>query len=359
MQDLYTLSDGLISRSICFENPTGAKGAGGAVASPLGPGRKGDPARLVVPGEVVELANIEGPGTIRHIWATMPPVARAVRGAVIRIYWEGQEHASVEAPVGDFFGFAHGKTKEFQTAAHSVGSAQGMNSWLHMPFTKSARVTLTNESAKPFPFFYQIDYTLGDKHGDDIGRLHIHFRRENTTTLGVDFEILPERQGRGCFVGCVIGVKPDGAAWWGEGEVKFYMDGDAELPTICGTGSEDYVGLSWGLQENAFLYNGATLCERDGSDTGYISMYRWHMKDPVYWESAMRVTMQQIGHVGPSPNLEAYKANLYEREDDWCATAFWYEPVPSAPLPPLASVEERSTDLWPGPENTLEPDIGS
>lgn len=358
MKNLYTLPAHLKSRSICFENPTGETGNGGKAASPLGPGRKGDPARLIEPGQTVTLADIKGPGTIRHIWATMPPIAKAVRGAVIRIYWEGQEHPSIEAPVGDFFGFAHGKTKEFQSAAHSVGAAQGMNSWLEMPFTNRASVTLTNESAKPFPFFYQIDYTLGDDHTEDIGRLHIHFRRENPTTAAQDFEILPKRDGRGAFLGAIIGVRPLAPQWWGEGEIKFYMDGDEDLPTICGTGAEDYVGLSWGLQENAFLYNGASLCERAGSDTGFISMYRWHHKDPIYWQESVRVTIQQIGHEGPSPNLDAYKANLFEREDDWCSTAFWYEPVPSAPLPELASVEARSKDLWPGPEAEAQADIG-
>jgi D-arabinan exo alpha-(1,3)/(1,5)-arabinofuranosidase (non-reducing end) len=353
MENLYTLSNGLKSRSISFENPTGTPGSGGKVASPLGAGRKGDPARLVKPGETVELVNIEGSGTIRHIWATMPAIPKAVRGAVLRIWWEGQEHPSVEAPVGDFFGFAHGKTKEFQTAAHSVGSAQGMNAWLHMPFTKSARMTLTNESAKPFPFFYQVDYTLDDSHDASVGRLHVLFRRENPTTKGKDFVLLPKREGRGTFIGTVLGVRPLHKAWWGEGEIKFFMDGDDALPTICGTGSEDYVGLSWGLQENAFMYNGASLCERDGSDTGFISMYRWHMKDPIYWDKDCHVTIQQIGHEGPSPNLEAYKANLFEREDDWCATTFWYEPVPSAPLPDLPSVDDRSKDLWMGPAQNV------
>lgn len=351
MENLYTLPKGLISRSISFENPKGEKGGGGQVASPLGVGRKGDPARLIEPGETCELAAISGPGTIRHIWATMPPVAKATRGAVLRFYWEGQEHPSIEAPVGDFFGFAHGKTKEFQTAAHSVGSAQGMNIWLDMPFVRAARVTLTNETPKPFPFFYQIDYTLGDGHDDSVGRLHGLFRRENPTTPGADFELLPERQGRGVFLGTIMGVRPLSPAWWGEGEIKFYLDGDEAFPTICGTGSEDYVGLSWGLQENAFFYNGASLCERDGSDTGFISMYRWHMKDPVFWQNNIRVTIQQIGHEGHSPSLDAYKANLFDRADDWCAMTFWYEPSPSAPLPQLPSTEERCRDLWPGPES--------
>lgn len=343
----FIVDTGLQSRSISFENITGGKGMGGKAENPLGVGRKGAPARKIDPGESIEIANISGTGTIRHIWMTTYPEPLFLRGAVIRVYWDGQEHPSIEAPIGDFFGFAHGKTPEFQTAVHSVGKAASMNIWLPMPFVEGARVTFTNETQMPMPLFYQIDYTIGETYGDDVGRLHVLFKRDNPTTEGQDFEILPKRTGKGRFIGTVIGVRPgEDKAWWGEGEVKMYLDGDKEFATIVGTGSEDYVGLSWGLQQTPHLYNGANYVENaNPSDTGPISMYRWHMKDPIYWSKDIRVTMQQIGHkndTGKNPETIAdYMDGLFERQDDWSASTFWYEAVPSAPLPPMPDLKAR------------------
>lgn len=350
---LWDIGPGVESRSISFENPTGAKGGGGRAASPLGVGRKGDPARLIQPGETVTLCDIAGAGVIRHVWMTTLGSPRALRGTVIRAWWDGQAHASIEAPLGDFFGFAHGYTPPFQSAAHSVGERAALNVWLPMPFASRARLTLSNEHSRPMPLFYQVDYTLGDDHGPDIGRLHACFRRENPTTPGKDFEILPRREGRGRYLGAVIGVRPTAPQWWGEGEIKIYLDGDGEFPTICGTGSEDYVGLSFGLQPAAFQFHGCSWRERDdSSDTGRISMYRWHIPDPIAWREEIRVAIQQIGIADGAggATMEAYKGRLRERADDWSATAFWYEPTPSAPLPPLPDYAARTADLPSRPE---------
>ncbi len=252
---LYDLgaNGALQSRSISFENPTGAPGAGGQAASPLGVGRKGAPMRQIEAGGRIQLAAIEGGGVIRHIWMTTQNDPRILRGVVIRIWWDGQGHPSIEAPLGDFFGFAHGRTEAYQSAAHSVGMNASLNIWLPMPFARAARIELVNESGVSMPLYYSIDYTLGDHHPRDFGRLHVLFRRENPTTLGRDFELLPLRTGHGRFVGAVIGVRPLAGDWWGEGEFKAYLDGDTEFATIVGTGSEDYVGQSWGLQRTAFL----------------------------------------------------------------------------------------------------------
>ncbi|WP_299978522.1 glycoside hydrolase family 172 protein [uncultured Pseudoteredinibacter sp.] len=347
LSEPYHLDSPLQSRTISFENPTGAKGEGGKASSPLGQGRKGSPARLLAPGETVELANIQGSGTIRHIWATTFPVPAFLRGAVIRGYWDGQEHPSIEAPLGDFFGFAHGKATSFQSAVHSVGPKAGMNIWLPMPFTKAARFTITNELPQSMPFFYQIDYTLGDHHGPKVGRLHVNFQRQNPTTKTKDFSLLPKRTGKGRFIGTVIGVRPSDTNWWGEGEMKAYIDGDDKFPTLNGSGAEDYVGLSWGLQDSAFLYNGASYREKsDDGDTGRVSMYRWHLRDPIYWQEEARITIQQIGHNGDTPTtLEEYLSDLYEREDDWSAASFWYEAIPSAPLPQIPALKSRIADL--------------
>lgn len=341
MQELYDVTAPLDSRAISFENPTGEKGKGGMAASPLGVGRKGSPARMIAPGEEVQLCDIEGPGTIRHIWATTFNLPIIFRAAVIRVWWEGQDHPSIEAPLGDLFGFAHGKVMAYESAVHSVGENAALNLWLPMPFTGRARMTITNEAKTPLPLFYQIDYTLGDEHPSDVGRLHVLFRRENLTTKGEDFELLPKRTGKGRLIGSVIGVRYLDPEWWGEGEMKAYIDGDDEFPTIAGTGSEDYVGLSFGMQQTPYRYHGASLDQDQ-----FVSMYRWHLPDPIYWKEDIRVTIQQIGHKGTSASPDEYLNQLYERQDDWSTATFWYEPVPSDPVPPIPDYEARTADLF-------------
>jgi hypothetical protein len=339
---LFDLGTGLKSRSISFENPTGEPGQGGQAASNLGIGRKGFPSKGIAPGETVELCNIEGHGTITHIWMTgsfRNNNAAALRSMVIRAYWENQEHPSIECPLGDFMGSAHAKVNSYQSAVHSTGINSALNIWLPMPFNNKARMTLTNEGDVNISLFYQIDYTLGDRHPENFGRLHVCFRRENPTTLKKDFEILPERKCEGRYIGVILGIRAFEANWWGEGEIKIYMDGDTEFPTICGTGSEDYVCLSYGMQQTPFLYHGCSL-----NQNGYISMYRWHLNDPIYWQKDCRITIQQIGYNG-----ELRKKNmppLYERQDDWCCATFWYEPVPSSPLPEFPDLQKRIANLW-------------
>ena len=330
----YLLDTGLISRSICFENPTGAPGEGGKAASKLGVGRKGKPATTLKAGQTVQLCNIEGPGTIRHIWMAGPKTPLILRSLVIRVWWDGQAHPSIECPIGDFMGFAHGKVMAYQSAVHSLGQKAAMNIWLPMPFAKNARITLTNEGKEKVSVYYQIDYTIADKHPGNVGRLHVLFRRENPTTMKKDFVLLPQRKNMGRLMGAVIGVRGlTPGQWWGEGEIKIFMDGDTEYPTICGTGSEDYVCLSWGVQQTPFLYNGCSLNQKD-----FVSMYRWHLPDPIAWQKECRITIQQI----------AYKKGkgLAETVDDWSTATFWYEPIPSEPLPKMPDVKMRTADIW-------------
>jgi hypothetical protein len=254
------------------------------------------------------------------------------RSCVIRAWWDNQDHPSIECPIGDFFGFAHGKIMTYQSAVHSCGPTGGRNLWLPMPFRKHARIAFTNEGDKPIPLFYQLTYTLGDTLPKDVGRLHVLFRRENPTTEKQDFELLPLRTQKGRFIGSVMGIRNlHPQQWWGEGEIKVYMDGDAQWPTIVGTGSEDYVGMGWGVQQAAFQYNGCSLTEK-----GFVSMYRWHLPDPIAWQKQARVTIQQI----------AWKDGLAETHDDWSCATFWYEPVPSAALPPMPDLKLRTADLW-------------
>ncbi|MEN8227719.1 MAG: glycoside hydrolase family 172 protein [Bacteroidota bacterium] len=360
VDELYNVNTTLESRSISFENTTGAPGEGGKAASELGATRKGAPNKFIRTNETVVLCDIENSGTIRHIWMTgefinfpwikdeAPGREMILRNLIVRAYWDGQEHPSIECPLGDFMGFAHSKITSYHSAVHSVGENGALNFWLPMPFTEGAKITLTNESDFNFTLFYQIDYTINDQHKEDVGRLHVLFRRENPTTQKEDFVLMPKRTGTGRFMGAVIGVRTLYPGWWGEGEVKFYMDGDTDYPTICGTGSEDYVGLSYGIQNTTFQYLGcnlnfksdSTIKVRDCKDNKrkemnreYISMYRWHIPDPIYWKKECSVTIQQIG------------CCYYERDDDWSTATFWYEPLPSEPLPEIPSKEQRVTDL--------------
>ena len=183
----------------------------------MGVGRKGQPMKTINPGQTVQLCDIEGPGTIRHIWLTTEPHPGTLRGMVLRAWWEGQKHASIECPIGDFFGTAQGKIMPYCSAVHSVSPAAGMNIWLPMPFTKRVKFELTNETNKPEPLFYQMTYTLGDKHADDVGRLHTLFRRENPTTPKKDFELLPLRKHTLIIVTAKHGQSPiDSSRYLGE-----------------------------------------------------------------------------------------------------------------------------------------------
>jgi hypothetical protein len=349
MTEPYRIPAHIKSRSISFENPEGHPGGGGKAASPLGPGRKGAPARMIGPGETFTIAEIKGPGIIRHIWMATYDVADTMRGLILRAYWDAQPHASIAAPIGDFFGFAHGHTPAYSSAVHSVGQKLALNIWLPMPFHEGARFTVTNELHIPVPLFFQIDFTTGDTVEEDSGRLHALFRRENPTTRGQDFELVPPRAGRGRYIGAVIGVRPCSNSWWGEGEVKIFLDDDTDLATIVGTGAEDYVGLSWGLHQTPFPYHGANLVTADRTATGPVSMYRWHLPDPIYFHSSLRVTLQQIGIAAdlanPPRSLDGYLDCLREREDDWCSCAFWYEQLPSGPLQELPDLAARLAGL--------------
>ena len=329
----YRVNTPIESRSISFENITGEKGKGGmAEREVLGVGRKGAPLKYIEPGETVVLCDIAGPAVIHHIWMTSDQDEQMPHDFVIRTWWDGQEHPSIEAPIGAFFGYMHGKLGAYQSAVHSVNPLYGMNIWLDMPFTRNAKFTITNEGKVKRVLFYNIDYTIGTKLPKDVGRLHILFRRENPTVLAQDFEILPKRTGMGRFMGCVLGVRSlNPGTWFGEGEFKVYLDGDKEFPTICGTGTEDYIGQSWGLQDVAYLYGG-TSYQKDR----HYTFYRWHIKDPLYWKKDVRITMQQIAW--------SKENNIHEVSDDWSCSSFWYEPIPSAPLPEMPDIAARKRD---------------
>lgn len=326
--DLTSIKD-LESRSISAENPDGKKGAGGRYRSSLGFGRKGRPAISLNAGDSVTIGEINEPGCIRHIWMTCLGSPSFLRGVIIRIYWDGTSHPSVECPIGDFFGVAHGRRVPYTSLMTSMTEGRGLNSWIPMPFEK-ARVIITNESPESNILFYQIDYTIGDI-VTAKGRFCCTFRRENPTRPQHDFTILERVEGAGRFLGCVVGVRALTDGWWGEGEVKFYIDGDNQFPTICGTGTEDYILTGWGMESHSNLFQGCPLRTKD-----LTSFYRWHILDPIFFQKDLRVTIQQIG--------ANKQMKMVERKDDWSAAAFFYLQKVKK-LPAIPTYSDRIRDI--------------
>ncbi|HVH07853.1 MAG TPA: glycoside hydrolase family 172 protein [Myxococcota bacterium] len=351
----------LDSRSVTFENPTGARGAGGTAHG----GRKGRPNRRVDPGEQVVLADLEGPGTLRHIWMTFPPAPPEIMRALqMDVYYDGAAEPSVSVPWLDFFGLPHGRPATYASALTAAQEGRGFNAYFPMPFARHVKITLTNASARVQTIYYQIDYTLEKRLAPDRGYLHATFARQNPTVQKQDFVIASGLAGPGRFLGCNVGVRVlDPGDWYGEGEVKIFRDGDGALPTICGTGLEDYVGSAWGLGTHAAPYGGAPLVvpvdpklagTRRVGDTAFVGFYRWHVPDPVMFAKDLRVTIQQIGAAfflnGEEAAHESYQRTnpvagegwmpsgnglfhawgIVERCDDYCATAYVYCREPQA-----------------------------
>ncbi len=353
----------LDARAVSFENLTGGRGAGGTAHG----GRKGAPNRRIRSGERLVLADIEGSGVVRHIWMTfLPAPPEQMRSLILEVFYGDATEPSVSVPCLDFFGLPHGRPAAYHSALMSANEGRGFNSYLPMPFRDGVRFEVLNAAPKTANLYFQIDYTLEPDVDADLGYLHVGFRRENPTTMRQDFTIVDGLEGPGRFLGCNIGVRViDHADWYGEGEVKVYKDGDTDLPTICGTGLEDYVGSAWGLGAHATLYAGAPLLVNapaghkpvaGGANPDYVGFYRWHVADPIMFERDLRVTIQQIGAkffpAGQEAELAEYETTnpvagegwitglspamlawgIAERVDDYCATSYVYcrrpQPVP-------------------------------
>lgn len=228
-----------------------------------------------------------------------------------------------------------------------------------MPFKKEVQISIENDSDVDVDmFFYQIDFTLGDRHDENTGFFHAQFRRENPCEIKKDYTILDGVKGRGVYIGTVLGIRnlyyDHLQEWWGEGEIKYYLDDDTKFPTICGTGLEDYIGGGWGTNEIGTPYQGAPLLD---DEQGFYSLYRFHHFDPIYFQDSIRVTVQQLGS-GERKWAEAfygdnggyYKAAgcaedshlcLFERSDDYCSVAYWYQELPTNPFPELPDRKKR------------------
>lgn len=330
------------SRSISAENPTGEPGRG-AMAIPEGekhPSRelgRGWKVRACVPigaGETLTIMNNAGPGIIRHIWCAFEQVF--CRDLILRIYWDGEENPSVEAPVGDFFCNSWNLRQNILAIPINVNPTGGFNSYFPMPFRKHARITVQNMSPNVMggAFFYTINYTLEDV-PDDALYFHASWRRSNPLEYGKEYLIVDGIKGRGQYVGTFMSWQQNNSGWWGEGEVKMYLDGDRDFPSICGTGTEDYFGGAWGFGANySAPYLGfQNVAGTPGTAGARITLYRFHVPDPIFFKSSLKVTMQALGWRS--------EGRFLPLQDDIASVAYWYQCLPHAPFPPFADRNAR------------------
>lgn len=335
------------TRSISAENFNGEKGKGGMategtgahVSRHLGQGWKVSPSINIAARETVTLAEITGSGAIQQIWLTVHPTYW--RKLVIRFYWDGEESPSVEVPVGDFFCSGWGVRCNVQSIPVAVNPAGGFNCYWEMPFRQSARVTVESLNDEPINgFYYQINYTLTDV-PEDAAYFHAQWRRSNPLPYKTDHTLLDGVTGQGHYVGTYLAWGVNNNGWWGEGEIKFFMDGDGEFPTICGTGTEDYIGGAWNFEHPQGQYGVFSspfsglpqVIKPDGlyQSQQRFGMYRWHVMDPIRFQQDLRVTIQALG----------WRKDAYlPLKDDIASTAFWYQSEPHAPFPALGSNEE-------------------
>ena len=341
MGNLWRLSDAK-TRSISPENFTGEKGKGGMAtegtgkecARDLGQGWKISPSVRIKAGETFTIANIEGPGAIQHIWMT--PTGKW-RDSILRIFWDDSHMPSVECPIGDFFACGWNEYAQISSLAVCVNPGSAFNCYWEMPFRSKCRIIMTNNSTEDMTLYYQIDYTLTEV-PEDSAYFHAQFRRVNPLPYKEIYTILDGVKGKGQYIGTYMAWGVNNSGWWGEGEIKFYIDGDKEFPTICGTGTEDYFCGSYNFenqknhqyQEFTTPYAGLPQVIRpDGvyrSQTRF-GMYRWHITDPVRFDNDLKVTIQALGwRLG---------GRYLPLQDDIASVAYWYQTLPATPFPEL------------------------
>jgi len=338
LQALALLGDGR-TRSLSAENPTGAKGEGGRategfgaeLARDLGPGWKISPAVALPAGSTTTIAEIDGPGVVQHVWLTVPP--SFLRRIVLRAYWDGEDEPSIETPLGDFFCCGFGEWCQVSSIPVAVNPAGGLNSYWAMPFRTHAVLTVENTSAEDLPaFFYQVTWSEQPVPAE-AAYLHAQWRRSSPVADGEVHTIVDGVQGRGHYVGTYLAWQASRPGWWGEGELKFFLDGDGEWPSICGTGTEDYFGGAWGFAAAGGGYATFTtpylgLPQALEAERRF-GLYRWHVPDPIRFRQDLRVTVQALGWFeedGEDPRYVTLR-------DDVASTAFWYQAEPHAPFP--------------------------
>lgn len=351
--NLYLLS-GAVTRSISAENPTGAKGMGALAETGTGAyntryygkGWKVSPSVQIDPGQTQTLADIEGPGAIQSMW-----MAGSVnRALILRIYWDGQAHPSVECPLPDFFACGWynnhnnptgGPFEQLSSLMVCVNPNRALNCFWPMPFQKHAKITLENRAEEAHTCFYQINYALAEV-PPEAAYFHARFRCETPLAKAGEYTLLDGVEGQGHYVGTALSVGLNGTGhWWGEGEVKFFLDGDTDGPTICGTGTEDYFlgAFDWEVDGAYKTYNSPYggmyhVQKPDGlyCSQQRFSMYRWHVADPIRFGQDIRVTLQDLGWLT--------HGRFKKRRDDFASVAYWYQSLPSRPFPPLPVADD-------------------
>lgn len=345
MGTLHRLSDAR-TRSISPENFTGEPGKGGMAtleqgnarnaARDLGQGWKVNPYVHIEPGQTFTLAEINGSGAIQHIWMT--PTGNW-RYSILRFYWDDETTPSVEVPVGDFFGMGWGEYAQLSSLAVTVNPGSAFNCYWTMPFRKKCRITMENINTERMTLYYQIDYTLTQV-PDDAAYFHAQFRRNNPVK-DAEFTLVDGIKGKGHYVGTYMAWGVNNNGWWGEGEIKFFMDGDNKFPTICGTGTEDYFCGSYNFdnkgkyQEFTTPYAGLHQVIRpDGlyKSQQRFGLYRWHIMDPVRFDKDLRITIQDLGWRSGGRYLP--------QQSDISAVVFWYQREPHAPFPKLQAKDQ-------------------
>lgn len=344
MQNLHMVSNAQ-TRSISAENFTGEKGKGGMAKVPsdtghpareLGTGWKVSPSVGIKSGETFEICNIDGPGAIQQMWMTPTGTWRY---SILRIYWDYEEFPSVECPIGDFFACGLGEYAHVNSLAVCVNPGSAFNCYWTMPFKKHCKMTLENISHADMVLYYQVNYVL-TKVPEDTVYFHAQFRRVNPLPYKEVFTIVDNIEGKGHYVGTYMTWGVNNNIWWGEGEIKFYMDGDKDYPTICGTGLEDYFCGSYNFensktrqyQEYSTAYAGLPQIIRpDGvykANTRF-GMYRWHITDPVRFEKNLKITIQALGWRD--------NGRFLPLQDDISSVAFWYQELKTKKFPDLPS----------------------
>lgn len=344
LSNLCQKRDGVESRSISAENPNGEPGKG-AICNPdwtksqeelgvswaareLGQGWKVRPCLIIQPGETVTLMDQEGPGVIRHMWFTF--AEQFYRDIIIRIYWDGQDEPSVLCPLGDFLCNSWNQRQDIMAQPINVNPHGGMNIYFPMPFRKHCRITVENRNPNVLHgFFYTINYTL-EKVAEDNLYFHAYWRRENPLQYGTEYLVVDDIEGQGQFVGLFMAWQQNNKGWWGEGEIKMFLDEDGKFPTICGTGTEDYFGGAWCFAKRDYTapYLGFLQVEGKSEDVGCrMVMYRFHVQDPVFFQKKLKVRMQALGWRD--------QGRFLPLQDDIASVAYWYQTLPHKPFPAM------------------------
>lgn len=306
--------------------------------------------RRIEPGKTLVLADLRGPGTIKHIWLTFPDPAPGWLGRngnpdhselVLRMYWDGAKAPAVESPVGDFFAAGFGQRAEVNSAAVIVEGGDAYNCYWPMPFRKSARIELENQGDKPLgSFYYQIDYFQEASLPADTPLFCAQYRQEFPVPSGRDYLIL-DAEGRGQYVGTVLSGRARSPMWFGEGDDKFTIDGE-KTPRLFGTGTEDYVCNAWGMGVGTFAYFGVPILEGEWDMVGWrTTVYRWHLPDPVRFDKSLRVEIEDAGWISKDELKEGVHEGFVERNDDFASVAFWYQIGQPKRFTTLPSAAER------------------